>query len=120
MPFCPACRAEYEDRTDRCESCGIRLVDALPEETADRETAGIELVDLADFSNVSEAEMIKEILEKNDIRTIQTGEVDPIGITSGAAPVTLLVEQRYLPRARELYEAYFAGTDVGESLPDQE
>jgi len=120
MPFCSACRTEYEDRIDRCESCGIPLIDALPEETVDRGTAGIELVDLAVFSNVSEAEMIKEILEKNDIRTIQTGEVDPIGISSGAAPVTLLVEQRYLPRARELYEAYFAGTDVGESLPDQE
>ena len=118
MPFCPACRTEYGDRTDRCESCGVGLVDALPEEPG--ENAGIELVDLANFSNVSEAEMIKEILETNDIRTVQKGEVDPIGITSGAAPVTLMVEERHLPHARELYEAYFAGTDVEESIPDQE
>jgi len=119
MPFCPACRAEYANPTDKCERCGITLVDTLPEETADDE-AGIELVDLATFSNVSEAEMIKEILEKNEIRTIQKGEVDPIGITSGAAPVTLLVEERYLRRARELYETYFAGTDPEEFIPDQE
>ena len=70
MPFCPACRTEYANPTERCESCGIALVDALPEETANEE-AGIELVDLATFFNVSEAEMVRELLEKNEIRTIQ-------------------------------------------------
>ncbi len=119
MLFCPACRTKYGNPADKCENCGLTLVDALPEETADEE-AGIELVGVATFSNVSEAEMVKEILEKNGIRTIQKGEVDPIGVTSGAVPVTLLVEERYLRRARELYEAYFAGTDAGEFMPDQE
>jgi hypothetical protein len=119
MPICPACRTEYANPTDKCEICGISLVDALPEAT-DEVEAGIELLDLATFSNVSEAEMFKEILEKNEIRTIQKGEVDPIGITSGAAPVLLLVEARDLRRARELYETYFAGTDAIEFMPDQE
>ena len=120
MPFCPACRMEYANLADKCESCGIKLVDVLPEETEDEKPAGIELVNLATFFNVSEAEMVKEILEKNGIRTVQKGEVDPIGITSGAAPVALLVEERYLPRARRFYEAYFAGTDIAESVADQE
>ena len=52
--------------------------------------------------------------------TIQRGEVDPIGIASGAEPITLLVEARFLPHALELYNAYYAGSGVEQPQPDQE
>ena len=68
-----------------------------------------ELVELASFPNVSEAEMIQELLEGNGIRTVLRGDVDPIGVVSGANPSTLLVEQADLKSARDIYEDYFAG-----------
>ena len=61
--------------------------------------------------------MVQELLEGNEISTVLRGEVDPIGVSSRAAPTTLLVEERDLPHAREIYEAYFAGEGVeGENL----
>ncbi len=118
MPFCPNCRTEYASQTEFCETCDSRLVDSLPNSEEDDEKS--EAVELATFSNVSEAEMIREILEKNGIQTIQRGEVDPIGVASGAEPITLLVEERHRPRARELYDAYFAGDNVENSGSDQD
>ncbi len=105
MPFCPNCRIEYDPEHKVCTKCGADLVDAV-------ETKGIELVELAEFPDVAEAEMIKELLEQNGIRTVLRGEVDPIGVASRAEPTTLLVEERDLARAHEIYEAYFAGDGV--------
>ena len=118
MPFCPICRAEFGSELEVCAICNSRLVDSLPDEGGDEQ--GTDLMELAQFSNVSEAEMIREILEGNAIRTIQRGEVDPIGIASGAEPITLLVEARFLPHALELYNAYYAGSGVEQPQPDQE
>jgi hypothetical protein len=119
MPYCPTCRKEYLTQTEFCEVCNIPLVDSLPQNDAQEETAEIELVELAEFSNVAEAEMVREILEENSILTVQRGETDPIGIVSGAAPVSLLVDERQLAHARELYEAYFSGNDLTEPLTEE-
>ncbi len=110
MPFCPSCRAEYKPDITHCPDCDADLVETLPEQT--QETEGTKLVELASFPMVSEAEMIQELLEGNDIQTVLRGEVDPIGATSGAEPITLLVEENDLERAREIDEAFFAGQEV--------
>ncbi len=116
MPFCPSCLAEYKPGITHCPDCDVDLVEKLPEQT--QETEGTKLVELASFPMVSEAEMIQELLEGNDIRTVLRGEVDPIGAKSGAEPITLLVEEKELERAHELYEAFFAGEEVeDENLP---
>ena len=119
MPFCPTCRTEYGNQANICEKCKTSLVPSLTEEI-EEDAGGTTLVELATFSDVPEAEMIREILEQNQIPTVQRGEVDPIGVASGAEPVTLLVEERHLRRARELHDAYFAGNDVEEFQSDQE
>lgn len=106
MPVCPTCHTDYSSLPTVCEICNTSLSTGGD---APDENAGIELIELATFPSVAEAEMVKEIVEKNGIRTVQRGETDPIGIASGAEPVTLLVEERHLPMAREIYEAYFAG-----------
>ena len=111
MPFCPECGAEYGAEVTKCIDCAVDLADTPPERAA-AEEAGLELVELAGFPNYSEAEMIKELLEGNGIRTVLRGEADPIGVASGATPTTLLVEERDMERAREIYEAYFAGEEV--------
>ncbi len=118
MPYCPTCRTEYGSQIELCNVCNVRLVSELPDDSGDDE--GIELVELAQFTNVSEAEMIREILEANEIQTIQRGEVDPIAIASRAEPIALLVEERCLPKARELFDAYYAGAGIEPSQSDQE
>lgn len=120
MPYCPTCRTQYERQSEPCEICGSTLVEYLPPINVQTEDEGTELMELAEFSNVSEAEMIREILEKNDIMTVLRGEIDPIGTASGAEAITLLVDQGHMAQARELYEAYFAGSDVEETQPGEE
>ena len=113
MPFCPTCRAEYRTGVTRCAQCNSDLVDSLPASEEHESAPGrVQLVELASFPNASEAEMIRELLEGNDVRTVIRGDVDPIGATSGAEPATLLVDRKDLARARELYQAYFAGDAV--------
>jgi hypothetical protein len=110
MLSCPRCKKQYGTGMIVCEVCGGPLVDSSPEHsTPDESAEGLELVELAEFSNVSEAEMIKELLEQNGIDSVVKGEVDPIGIASRAEPTTLLVEERDWGQAQEIYQAYFAG-----------
>ncbi len=116
MPFCPACQTEYTAGSTRCADCDVALVDSLPA-TRETDQEEVELVELASFPNAPEAEMIQELLEGNGIRTIIRGDADPIGATSGAEPATLLVDKRDMARARELYDAYFAGETSADNLP---
>jgi len=110
MPYCPECRAEYRAEVQRCPDCDVDLTDSPPQEPpVATDSEGLELIELASFPNYSEAEMIKEVLEGNGIRTVLRGEADPIGVVSGAQPSTLLVEERDSARAKEIYDAYFAG-----------
>ncbi len=118
MPYCPICHEEYESRVKRCSACRADLVDSPQVEMAEVDPEAIALVELAGFSNVCEAEMIREILERNGLPTVQRGEADPIGIASGAESITLLVEKRDFQRARELYEAYFSDRDRKEPPPE--
>jgi hypothetical protein len=119
MLSCPNCRTQYSDETGRCEVCNIPLVASLPQTSDLEDSEGLDLVELASFATVSEAEMIQELLDTNGIRTVVQGEVDPIGIASRAESTKLLVEQRDLAQALELYNAYFAG-DAAEGESDQE
>ncbi|MBP1596311.1 MAG: putative prokaryotic signal transducing protein [Acidobacteria bacterium] len=120
MPICPNCQREYKAGISRCEDCAVGLVESLTAEDVVLEESALELVELAEFMNPSEAELIRELLESNQISTVLRGEVDPIGLASGAAPSTLLVNRADLERANSIYEGYFAG-DVEETTgPDEE
>jgi hypothetical protein len=111
MPYCVTCQTEYAEALGKCPSCGA--------EVTDPGVAKDELVELANFPNASEAEMVQELMETNGIATSLRGEEDPIGATSGAEPVTLLVTAEDAERANELYEAYFAG-EGGEPVEEEE
>ncbi len=122
MPYCPSCEAEYREGVIRCSDCGVELVESLPEDVPPQiDPDAVELTELASFATVAEADMIRELLETNGIRTVVRGESDPIGTASLAAPTTLLVENRDLSRARELYDAFFAGEqEEGEQAASEE
>ncbi len=118
MPYCPNCETEFRDGILRCSDCGTELVQTLAAPQADEDGAeAVELVELASFPIPAEADMMRELLETNGIRTVVRGESDPIGAASMASPAALLVEQRDLERARELYDAFFAGEDAEAGTP---
>ncbi len=115
MPFCPNCGIEYRAGFTRCTDCNAELVPSLPQELpAEGDTEPVELAELAAFPNASEAEMIQELLEDNNISTVLRGDVDPLGVVPGSTNITLLVKQADLPEAQKLYEEYFAGEVEGE------
>ena len=118
MPVCPNCHTEYRVGVDQCPDCSVALVSSMPEIRQDP-TENTTLVELAFFPNASEAEMVQEMLESNDIETVLRGETDPIGATSMAEPVTLLVQKHDFSSAKEIYDAYFAG-DAPESQAEQD
>ncbi len=120
MLSCPNCQMQYGNETSRCEACNIPLVDSLPQETAIEDDGSLDLVELASFVNVSEAEMIQELLERNGIETVVQGEIDPIGIASRAESTKLLVEKKDFAQAQEFYNVYFAGDAAEGAESDQE
>src|SRR5512137_1560410 len=110
MPFCPNCKTEYRSGFTRCTDCDVQLVPSLPQEEPEvGDTGPVELVELAAFPNASEAEMIQELLEDNDISTVLRGDADPLGVVPGSTNIALLVKQADLPEAQRLYDEYFAG-----------
>jgi hypothetical protein len=89
---------------------------------ADSDAHEIKLAVLARFATVSEADMVKELLESNAIHTVVRGEMDPISLPLGPSPATLMVSEDDFDRAEEIYEAFFAGTipPVEEPKPDSQ
>jgi hypothetical protein len=120
MPFCPSCKVEYRAGITLCSDCQVNLVESLPQPTPEEiEAANLyrldDLVVLADFNNISEAEMIQELLAGNHIETTLRGQGEQYSVFIGSVkPVTMLVEKHNLESAREIYEAYFAGQETQE------
>jgi hypothetical protein len=101
MAVCPSCRVEYTEGVERCADCDVELVS----EAEPRSTGRLKLRRLTTFATVAEAKMIQELLERNGIESIISGEADPIGVTSGAVVVRLLVDEKDFARALELLPA---------------
>jgi hypothetical protein len=117
MPFCPNCTIEYRSGSTTCTDCQVDLVESLPQPTPEEiAEANLYRLDdlavLADFSNISEAEMIQELLAGNQIESVLRGQEDQLGTVR---PVTLLVEKHNLESAREIYEAFFEGQETPET-----
>ena len=111
MNYCPNCQLDYSGDVFICSECGGRLVADLSSKASTEVGEGIlELKVLARFATSAEADMVREILETNGIRTLLRGEGDPIGAASQAAPITLLIEKRNFAEADEIYKAFFTGT----------
>jgi hypothetical protein len=81
---------------------------------------GGELVVLATFKTVAEADMVQELLENNGILSVIHGQTDPIGAAGRAEPISLSVESKDAATAQELYEAFFAGDETAEKNPTME
>jgi hypothetical protein len=108
--FCPTCEAEYEPGITRCADDGSELVELLTVESGAQDDSEARFVPLHTLSSPAEAEMVNDILRQNGIRSVvQSGASDQFSpLFSVMAPgAVVLVDERDLDRARELYASFF-------------
>ena len=110
--FCPVCESEYEEGVTSCPDHGSDLVERLTPENTLHDHSEARFVPLHNIGSPAEAEMVVDILQQNVIRAaIQSGGGDALSpLLSSASPGALvLVDERDLDRARELYDSFFGG-----------
>jgi hypothetical protein len=110
--FCPTCEAEYEPGITRCTDDGTELVERLSVEAGATDHSEARFVTLHTLSSPAEAEMVNDILRQNDIRSdVQSGASDQFSpLFSVMSPgAQVLVDERDLDRAKELYASFFGG-----------
>jgi len=110
--FCPVCESEYEEGVTSCPDDGSDLVERLTPENTLHDHSEARFVPLHNIGSPAEAEMVADILQQNEIRVaVQSGGADALSpLLSSASPGALvLVDERDLDRARELYDSFFGG-----------
>jgi len=107
--FCPTCESEYNPGITRCPDDGTELVERLTAETAEHDSSEARFVVLHTLSSPAEAEMVNDILRQNNVRAVVAGANDAFSsVFSAVSPgVAVLVDERDLDRARELYSSFF-------------
>ncbi len=108
--FCPVCESEYEAGITKCPDDGAELVQKLSPEMGASDDSEAKFVTLHTLSSPMEAEMVNDILRQNDIRSVvQSGGNDAFSpVFSAVSPgAAVLVDERDLDRARELYSSFF-------------
>ena len=112
--FCPVCEAEYEPGITRCPDDDSPLVERLTPENTVHDSSEARFLPLHNLGSPAEAEMVNDILQKNGIRSVvQSGGADAFSpLLSATTPgATILVDERDLDRAQEVYSAFF-GNDT--------
>jgi Putative prokaryotic signal transducing protein len=107
--ICPVCEAEYQPGVTRCPDDNAQLVEHLDTATA-RDQSEARFLPLHNVGSPAEAEMVNDILTQNGIRSVvQSGGSDAFSpLLSATAPgAVILVDERDMDRAQELYAAYF-------------
>src|SRR5215210_8735897 len=110
--FCPVCESEYEAGVTSCPDDGSELVERLTAENTLHDHSEARLVPLHNIGSPAEAEMVNDILQQNGIRAVvQSGGADAFApLLSTTSPGALvLVDERDLDRAQEIYNSFFGG-----------
>jgi hypothetical protein len=107
--YCPVCESEYNPGVTRCPDDDAELVEQLTPETSSDDSEA-SFVTLHTLSSPAEGEMVTDLLRQNGIRAVvQSGANDAFSaVFSAVSPgVAVLVDERDIDRARELYTAFF-------------
>ena len=108
--FCPVCESEYETGITKCPDDGAELVERLSPDAGATDDSDAKFVVLHTLSTPVEAEMVNDILRQNNIRSaVQSGGNDAFSpVFSAVSPgAAVLVDERDLDRAKELYASFF-------------
>jgi hypothetical protein len=108
--FCPICESEYNPGITHCPDDGAELVEQLTTETAVHDSSDARFVTLHTLSSPAEGEMVSDILRQNGVRAVvQAGANDAFSpVFSAVSPgVAVLVDERDLDRAQEIYASFF-------------
>ena len=108
--FCPVCESEYRTGVTHCPDDGAQLVERLSAEEGATDPSEARFVTLHTLSSPAEAEMVNDILRQNGVRSVvQSGANDAFSpVFSAVSPgVAVLVDERDLDQARELYASFF-------------
>ncbi|MEK6410519.1 MAG: DUF2007 domain-containing protein [Acidobacteriota bacterium] len=119
MAFCPNCEAEYKAGITVCPDCNAELVAELTPETKVHDTSDGGPVRLQSFGNSAEAQMVSETLEQNGIRAFVEGGDFALIPSSFSQEVVVMVDERDLPRAIEIYEAFFNSESTAPAEEEQ-
>ncbi len=115
MPYCPACRTEYEDGVARCADCGARLVPELPPEPV-AEWDATEWVTVEEVGDEVAARIVEGyLLERGFAVRVLSRHDHQLATTLGElSTVEVQVPVRDLERAIEALEALDAEAEGGE------
>ena len=108
--FCPVCESEYQSGIRTCPDDGAALVERLATEGVFGDNSEARFVTLHTLSSPAEAEMVNDILRQNDVRSVVQGGANDAfsAVFSAVSPgVAVLVDERDLDRAKELYASFF-------------
>ena len=108
--FCPVCESEYQPGITQCPDDNSQLVEKLTSANTLHDGSEASFRLLHTFNSPAEAEMVDDLLQKNDIRSmVRAGSSDNLSplLSSTAEGAAVLVDQRDHDRAMELYTAFF-------------
>jgi hypothetical protein len=114
MAFCPNCEAEYKQGITFCSDCNMELVSQLNPETRVHDIEHGNPVVLQSFKTSAEADMVSDLLSRNGIRSFVEGGSFAVLPSSFSGEILLMVDERDLERAAEIYETYFNKADSSE------
>jgi putative signal transducing protein len=112
--FCPVCESEYEAGMTHCPDDNTELVGRLTSDNTLHDHSEARFVILHNVGSPAAAEMVSDILVQNGIRAVvQSGASDAFSplLSSTSPGAIVLVDERDLDRAQELYTAFF-GSDT--------
>ena len=121
--FCPVCESEYEPGITRCPDDGAELVEKLSSPERARDQSEARFIPLHAFGSPAEAEMVADILQQNNVRAVvKAGGADAFAplLSTTAHGSVVLVDERDLDRAREVYHAFFGEDETPLTGEDEE
>jgi hypothetical protein len=118
MAFCPNCEAEYKPGIAYCPDCQIDLVPELTPENRVHDKEKAAPVPFDSFPTSPEADMVQELLARNGVRSFVKGGTFSLLPGSFPQDIVLMVDERDLPKARQIYQAYFPADFTEEGKAD--